>query len=135
MTNAGDQSWDSYPDFFKKRFLPAVRGKTVIFLGGDVHHNVPPNQISDWPIEVVSSGAALFEHNDPCNFGVLDVSNDIVRVVLFSYGEKQYGGKIDLKTGSLKTSVAALAGRVRKPTVQRAIRQRRNALRRLYDQK
>lgn len=72
MTNGRDQSWDVYREFFKERFLPAVRGKTVIFLGGDRHINDFPSRVSDGPMEVVSSGAAL--RTDGERFGVMDVS-------------------------------------------------------------
>jgi alkaline phosphatase D len=132
MTKGDDQSWDVHQEFFTKRFLPAVRGKTVIFLAGDVHDNRLPPRVPHWPVEVVSSAAALdFPFNER-KFGVLDVSDVEANVFLYTRGDVEYTGKLNLATGSFKTSMAALAGDAApKPSVQRAQTQRRKALRSL----
>ena len=108
MTAGDDQSWDSHRDFFNKRFLPAVKGKTVIFLAGDVHENRLPPRKPDWPIEVVSSAAVLGFPLNRRDFGVLDVSNTEATVFLYKRGQIEYTGRVDLATGAFKTSMAAL---------------------------
>jgi hypothetical protein len=53
-------------------------------------------------------------------------------VFLYKRGDVEYTGKLNLATGSFKTSMAALAGDAApKPSVQRAQTQRRKALRSL----
>jgi alkaline phosphatase D len=132
MTKGDDQSWDVHQEFFTKRFLPAVRGKTVIFLAGDVHDNRLPPRVPHWPVEVVSSAAALSFPFNERKFGVLDVSDVEANVFLYKRGDVEYTGKLNLATGSFKTSMAALAGDAApKPSVQRAQTQRRKALRSL----
>jgi phosphodiesterase/alkaline phosphatase D-like protein len=130
MTNGDDQSWDVYQEFFKNRFLPAVRGKTVIFMAGDVHQNRLPPRVPHWPIEVVSSAAVLTAYER--RFGVLEVSNVEANVFLYKSGDIEYTGKVTFATGSFKTSMAALLkDAAPKLSVQRAQTQRRRALRRL----
>ena len=66
------------------------------------------------------------------NFGVLEVSDVEANVFLYKRGDVEYTGIVNLATGSLKTSMAALAGDAApKLSVQRAQTQRRRALRRL----
>jgi hypothetical protein len=66
------------------------------------------------------------------NFGVLEVSDIEVNVFLYKRSKVEYTGKLNLATGSFRTTMAALArDGAPKPSVQRAQTQRRNALRRL----
>jgi uncharacterized protein (AIM24 family) len=66
------------------------------------------------------------------NFGVLEVSDVEANIFLYKRGGVEYTGIVNLATGSLKTSMAALAGDAApKPSVQRAQAQRRRALTRL----
>lgn len=132
MTEGDDQSWDAYPVFFRNRFLPAVRDKLIIFLAGDVHENRLPPRVPHWPVEVVSSAAVLNPVLLKRNFGVLDVSGDEVKIFLYKRGEVEHTGKLNLVTGSYKTSTEKLAKDIApKLSVQRAQIQRRSALRRL----
>lgn len=129
MTKGDDQSWDVYQEFFKNRFLPAVRGKTVIFMAGDVHENRLPPRVPHWPIEVVSSAAVLDFPFNKRNFGVIEILDDEANVFLYKRGDVEYTGNVNLATGSFKTSMAALArDAAPKVSVQRAQIQRRKAL-------
>jgi hypothetical protein len=104
MTDAGDQSWDFFADFFQNRFLPATNAGVVMFLGGDVHENRLPPRPTGFPVEIVSSGAALGVIFRKRNFGVLDVSTAEARIFLFEKGAIQYYGHLDLVSGAFATS-------------------------------
>jgi phosphodiesterase/alkaline phosphatase D-like protein len=132
MTAGDDQSWDYYQDFFRNRFLPAVQGKKVIFVGGDVHENRLPPQVTGWPIEVVSSAAVLGAPYNRRDFGVLDISATEAQVFLYKRGKIQHSGKLNLVNGKFKTSVATLLReRVPKVTTRQAQAQRASAMRKL----
>lgn len=131
LVAAGDQSWDFFRNFYEQRFLPAVRQRRVLFIGGDIHRNrllpVPPGH----PVEVVSSAAALgFPYTGLRNFGVLEVSGSEASIFLYRRGEIQYSGRFAFDSGIFKTSVSALAAQaVPRSTVKRAEAQKVAALR------
>lgn len=132
MTAGDDQGWDYYQDFFLKRFLPATRGKLMLFLAGDVHENRLPPRVDDHPVEIVSSAAVLDFPFNKRNFGVLDVQDNEARVFLYKRGEVQYASRINLGTGKYKTTMAALKNAAAAPTNTRvATAQRSAAMRKL----
>lgn len=134
MTAGDDQSWDCYTEFFEKRFLPAVRGRTVIFLSGDVHENRLPPRVADRPIEVVSSAAVLDFPFNKRNYGVLEVTSAEATVVLYKRGRIQYSSRIDLASGKYRTSMAALTtNRALRMAAPEALMLRREALEMLGD--
>ena len=66
------------------------------------------------------------------NFAVVELLDAQANVFLYKRGEIDLTGKINLKTGSMKTTMSALMRNVpRRQTVKGAQTQRRNALRRL----
>ena len=131
LVAAGDQSWDFFRNFYEQRFLPAVRQRRVLFIGGDIHKNrllpVPAGN----PVEMVSSAAALgFPYQGLRNFGVLDLVEGEARIFLYRRGEIQYSGRFALDSGGFKTSVSARAAQpVPRSTVKRAQAQKVAALR------
>ena len=132
MTFGAEQSWDAYQKFFNNRFLPAVKNKVVLFMAGDVHENRLPPPVRGWPIEIVSSAAVLSGPYNKRNFAVVELLDAQANVFLYKRGEVQFTDKINLKTGSMKTTMSALMRNVpRRQTVKGAQTQRRNALRRL----
>ena len=127
MTKGDDQSWDSYQEFFMKRFLPAVRGKTVMFLAGDVHENRLPPKTHDWPVEIVSSAAVLDFPFNKRNFGVLEIADAEAEIFLYKRGAIEYTGKIDFGSGLFKTTMSALAeDNISTLSIEHAQIQRRN---------
>lgn len=134
MTAGDDQSWDCYREFFDKRFLPAVKGKTVIFLAGDVHENRLPPRTPDWPVEVVSSAAVLDFPFNKRNYGLIEVSDAEASIFLYKRGRLQYTGRINLATNTYRTTMAALMpNRPLNMAPQEAHMQRREALEMLDD--
>lgn len=132
MTAADDQSWDYYQDFFHNRFLPAVTGKTVIFVGGDVHKNRLPPRIKDWPVEVVSSAAALTPLFFAPRFGVIELDADEARFFLYKSGKVEYTGKFDWGSGKFKTNmIENVAAGLPRASVRRARSQRASAMAKL----
>jgi alkaline phosphatase D len=131
MTEGEDQSWDFYGDFFANRFLPAIAGKTVAFVAGDVHENRLPDH-TGMPIEIVSSGAALGIFVPRRNYGLLDVTERELSIFLFREGRIEYTGYLNLNTGTFKNS-AVLAKAIPKiaPSTARARAQRRAAAKRV----
>lgn len=131
MTAAEDQSWDYYKDFFLTRFLPAVRGKNVIFMGGDVHKNRLPPRVPNWPVEVVSSAAALgffFQSR----FGVVELDANEARFFLYKNTKVEYTGKFAWPSGVFKTNMpAVLKAAPPKVTRRQATAQRASAMRKL----
>jgi alkaline phosphatase D len=105
MTAGDDQSWDYYRDFFENRFLPAVKGKTVIFLGGDVHKNRLPPRVKDWPVEAVSSAAALGWPFLSRKFGVVELDDAEARFFLYKDAKVEYTGKLVFAKGKFKTNM------------------------------
>ena len=100
MTDGEDQSWDAFTKFFTQRFLPATSSKIVMFLGGDVHKNrLHPPPIG-FPVEIVSSGAAVGMVFRKRNYGVLDVSPAEAKISLYKKGAIQYSGRLDLVSGA-----------------------------------
>lgn len=129
--NGDDQSWDVYKEFFNDRFLPAVSGKIVIFMAGNVHDNRLPPRVDDRPVEVVSSAAWV--DGTFSRFGVLQVSDGEVNAFLYRNGKIEYTSTLNLLTGSYATSMEALLKyAAAKPSAQRAQAQRHNALRHLH---
>ena len=132
MTAGDDQSWDYYQDFYKNRFLPAVQGKLVLFMAGDVHENRLPPRVANHPIEIVSSAAVLDFPFNKRNFGVLEIANNEVNVYLYRRNKIQYAGKLDLGSGKFKTTMTKLTTHSKTAvSVKKASAQRRNALRNL----
>ncbi len=99
-SDGGDQSWDHFADFFKLKFLPATKSKVVMLLGGDVHENRLPTPPNDFPVEIISSGAAIGKCFRKRNFGVLEVSSADATIRLFKKGVVQYSGHLDLASGA-----------------------------------
>ena len=132
MTKGDDQSWDAFKDFYHNRFLPSVRDKTVLFIGGDVHENRLPPQQDDEPIELVSSAAVLDPPFDKKNFGLIQVTATGTNMFLYKHNKVQYTGRVNFKSGAFKTNMYA-RNRVASPkaTVKRASAQRKSALRQL----
>ena len=126
MTDGSDQSWDVHRDFFDQRFLPAVAGKTVLFLAGDVHENRLPPRTRDWPVEIVSSAAAGIPLKR--NFALIDVSSTVADVFLYNWGRIEHTGSVDLATGAFSTTMSALLDEDPVPTEQETIIQRQQAL-------
>jgi alkaline phosphatase D len=105
MTAARDQAWDYYTDFYQQRFLPAVRDKVVVFVGGDVHENRLPPRAPGHPVEVVSSASCLSFVLNKRNFGVIDIRPDQARIFLYSRGEVELTGVLDLASGAFATTM------------------------------
>jgi len=127
MTNGSDQSWDVHCDFFDKRFRPAVAGKTILFLAGDVHENRLPPRVRDWPIEIVSSAAAGIPFKR--NFAIIDVSDTAASAFLYRWAVIQYTGSVDLTTGAYCTTMSALLNEdTAAPTEHEATIEREQAL-------
>jgi alkaline phosphatase D len=132
MTASEDQSWDYYSEFFRNRFLPAVRGKTVIFLGGDVHENRLPPRAPDWPIEAVSSAAALGWPFLERKFGVMDLDESEARFFLYKNAKVEYTGKLNWASGKFKTNMVVEVEKT-PPTItaKQAASQRSSAMKKL----
>jgi alkaline phosphatase D len=106
MTAAHDQAWDYYGDFYQQRFLPAVRDKVVLFVGGDVHENRLAPRLPGHPVEVISSASCLSYVLNKRNFGVIDIRPDQARIFLYTRGEVQLTGILDLASGEFVTSMS-----------------------------
>jgi len=131
MTAGDDQSWDYYQDFFRNRFLPAVKGKTVIFLGGDVHKNRLPPRIPDWPVEAVTSAASLgWPFNQP-RFGLVELDDDEARFFLYKDAKVEYTGKLNWASGKFKTNMFVELMEAPRVTAKQASAQRASAMRKL----
>ena len=135
LVAAGDQSWDFFRNFYEQRFLPAVRQRRVLFIGGDIHKNRLLPVSAGQPVEVVSSAAALgFPYTGLRNFGVLEVVESEARIFLYRRGEIQYSGLFAFDSGRFKTSMSALAAEpVPRSTIKRSEAQKVAALRSLAE--
>lgn len=108
MTGAKDQSWDYYRDFFQNKFLPKVSGKNVIFLGGDIHKNRLPPRKPNWPVEAVSSAAALGTFFFNSRYGVVELDPAEARFFLYRDSKVEFTGKLNWGTGTFKTNMVAV---------------------------
>jgi hypothetical protein len=106
MTAAHDQAWDYYGDFYQQRFLPAVRDKVMLYVGGDVHENRLAPRLPGHPVEVISSASCLSYVLNKRNFGVIDIRPEEARIFLYTRGEVQLAGILDLASGDFATTMA-----------------------------
>lgn len=127
MTSADDQSWDTYDDFYRGRFLPAVGGKTVLFLAGDVHENRLPPKVGQEPIEIVSSAAVLGFPFNKRNFGILEASEHAVTVFLYKRNKVQYTGMIDLGSGAFKSNMLLVTETPEPPASPELVQKQKHA--------
>jgi hypothetical protein len=105
MTEARDQAWDYYGDFYQQRFLPAVRDKVVLFVGGDVHENRLAPRVPGRPVEAISSASCLSYVLNKRNFGLIDIRPDQARIFLYSRGDVQLTGVLELASGAFATTM------------------------------
>jgi hypothetical protein len=89
-----------------QRFLPAVRDKVVLYVGGDVHENRLAPRAAGHPVEAISSASCLSYVLNKRNYGVVDIRPDQARIFLYSRGEVQLTGVLDLPTGAFATTMA-----------------------------
>ena len=128
MTASSDQAWDYFGEFYQKRFLPAVQGKVVLFVAGDVHENRPPPRNGSNLIEIVSSGSGLTPvWLDKRNYDVIEFGGNAASVYLYKRGKVEYTAQLNLVTGTFATTMsafldeaAALSIGVEEATEQRA---------------
>jgi hypothetical protein len=131
MTAGDDQSWDYYQDFFQNRFLPAVKGRTVIFLGGDVHKNRLPPRKPDWPVEAVSSAAALGWPYLMPRFGLVELDDVEARFFLYKDSKVEYTGRLAWSSGRFRTNMFVAPKPAPRLTTNRARAQRASAMKQL----
>ncbi len=132
MTDAKNQSWDYYRDFFQNRFLPAAKGKNVVFLGGDIHKNRLPPRVKDWPVEAVSSAAALGTFLFNSRYGVVELDAAEARFFLYKDSKVEFTGKFNFGTGSFKTNMlAVMRPTPPKASMAAAAAERRRAMKKL----
>ena len=104
MTDAENQSWDSFKGFYR-RFLTAVGQKVVVFVGGDIHRNRLSQPSGTRLTEIVSSGVLVFPVSR--RYGVLEFDERELRAFLYRRTEIEFSGLVDLTTGKLRTKVVA----------------------------
>ena len=78
----------------------------MIFVGGDVHENRLAPRLPGHPVEAISSASCLSYVLNKRNFGVIDIQPDEARIFLYTRGEVQLAGILDLASGAFATTMA-----------------------------
>jgi len=132
MTASSDQAWDYFGEFYRDRFLPAVRDKVILFVGGDIHKNRLAPKNDNEPIEIISSSSGLGRPVRERNFGVIELAGNEASIYLYERGEIEHTGHVNLDTGTYATTMSADLDESAPPlSVDEAIKQKSNAMRAL----